>query len=809
MPKELDGLSVTWYPAEVPGTAASALRAAGVAGWSDRDYDAEDWWFRTTFAVESADAAHVLELDGLATLADVWVNGVHQFHGENMFTAERLVLGHLSPVNELAIRFAALAPRLAERRPRPRWRTGLVRHQTLRFVRTTLLGRMPGWSNTAAPVGPWRPVAVRARVEEAPTLLDRHLVARLDGDDGVVILEAVVDGARGQVAELQVGTSSAALEVLTDPDGRSTVTGRVRVPTVERWWPASHGDQPRYPVRLVVGEQTFDLGAVGFRTLEVDRSDGGFRVVVNGVPVFCRGALWVPPDVVSLAAGADAVRAAVARAADAHMNMLRVPGTMVYEDGAFFDACDELGVLVLVDAMLANFDYPEDEAFEASLGRELDQQFARLAGRPSVAVLCGGSEIEQQAAMAGVERGQWTGRLLEQLVPEAAAARLPDTPYVTSSPTGGPLPFGTEEGLTHYYGVGAYLRGFDDIRRSAVRFAGECLAFSVPPEPETVDAVFGGPALAGHHPTWKAAVPRDAGSSWDFEDVRDHYVARLFDVDVRTLRTEDPERYLDLGRAAVAECMAVAFAEWRRAGSPADGGLVLSLRDLVPGAGWGLVDALGHRKAPWFALRRLFAPLALSVTDEGLNGLSAHVANDRAQAWRGTLGVTLLADGATTVEAAEVAIEVAARTSVTVELATAFPSFRDLSYAYRFGPPAHDVVHVELRPEIPTEGDADSSEVVYFPLGQARAREHDLGLSAVARPGADGAWTLECATERVAQWVQVQTPGFEATDSWFHLTPGHPRRVGLRAVSDRDRPRGEVRALNARVAARIVVGEEQ
>ena len=491
------------------------------------------------------------------------------------------------------------------------------------------------------------------------------------------------------------------------------------------------------------------------------------------------------------------------------MNMLRVPGTMVYEDRAFFDACDELGVLVLVDCMLANFDYPEDEAFEASLGRELDQQFALLAGRPSVAVLCGGSEIEQQAAMAGVERGQWTGRLLEQLVPEAAAARLPDTPYVTSSPTGGPLPFGTEEGLTHYYGVGAYLRGFDDVRRSAVRFAGECLAFSVPPESETVDAVFGGPALAGHHPTWKAAVPRDAGSSWDFEDVRDHYVERLFDVDVRTLRTEDPERYLDLGRAAVAECMAVTFAEWRRAGSPADGGLVLSLRDLVPGAGWGLVDALGHPKAPWFALRRQFAPLALSVTDEGLNGLSAHVANDRAAAWRGTLRVTLLADGATTVEQAELAIEVAARTTVTVELATAFPSFRDLSYAYRFGPPSHDVVHVELLAERPVEGDAASSDVVYFPLGHARAREHDLGLSAVARPGADGTWTLDCATERVAQWVQVQAPGFEATDSWFHLAPGHPRRVGLRAVSDRDRPRGDVRALNARVAARIVVGEEQ
>ena len=73
-------------------------------------------------------------------------------------------------------------------------------------------------------------------------------------------------------------------------------------------------------------------------------------------------------------------------------------------------------------------------------------------------------------------------------------------------------------------------------------------------------------------------------------------------------RIEDPERYLDLGRAAVAECMVATISEWRRGGSRCAGALLLSLRDLRPGAGWGVIDSLGRPKSGWFVLRRLFAP---------------------------------------------------------------------------------------------------------------------------------------------------------------------------------------------------------
>ena len=161
-----------------------------------------------------------------------------------------------------------------------------------------------------------------------------------------------------------------------------------------------------------------------------------------------------------------------------------------------------------------------------------------------------------------------------------------------------------------------------------MRFAAECLAFANVPDDEALQPLAGGVASAVHHPRWKAGVPRDAGAGWDFDDVRDHYLRELFGVDPVALRSTDAERYLELSRAVTGEVMAEVFGEWRRAGSPCGGGLVLWLRDLVPGAGWGVLDHRGEPKVAYHHLRRALAPVAVWITDEGLDGVAVHVAND-------------------------------------------------------------------------------------------------------------------------------------------------------------------------------------
>ena len=564
-PPGLAKLAADWLPAEVPGTAAGALRAAGRPA-QYRELDEQDWWFRCRF--DGVPGRRLLELGGLATVADVWWNGALVRHSENMYRAQRVAVDVAAGENELVIRCAALTPQLAGRRPRPRWKTYMVEHQNLRWFRTSLLGRIPGWAVVPPIVGPWRPVRLLGPGDVVPTTV--ALAATCDGDGGVVTasFDVVGDavptdaslritraGAVGEPAEPaevaaaadDLGTVALATVDATagEPDGRFRLEATVRLAAVDRWWPHTHGAQPRYEVWADVGGQTHRLGEVGFRTIAVDRRDGDFRVTVNDVEVFCRGACWMPVDPVAVASPAAVVEHRLGLVRAANMNMLRVPGTTVYEDRHFFEQCDRQGILVWHDCMFAFLDPPQDDAFVEDAVAEVTEAAAAMAGHPSVAIVCGNQEVEEIAAMNGQGGERSSTPFFDETVPAIVGAALPEVAYVTSNPTGGTLPFRMDSGVSQYFGVGGYLRPVEDARRSRVRFAAECLAFATPPEPVTVDEHCGGAYRANHDPSWKAGVHHDAGRSWDMEDVRSFYMASLFGVDPLKERYIDAERALE------------------------------------------------------------------------------------------------------------------------------------------------------------------------------------------------------------------------------------------------------------------------
>jgi beta-mannosidase len=432
--------------------------------------------------------------------------------------------------------------------------------------------------------------------------------------------------------------------------------------------------------------------------------------------------------------------------------------------------------------MFANMDYPDDPAFVSAVELEIDHQLGRLAARPSLAVICGNSEGEQQAAMWGASRELWTPRLFHEVLAGAVRVRCPDVPYVPSSATGGAYPHAANTGPTSYYGVGAYLRPLDDARRSEVRFASECLAFANIPADPALPRV--------HDARWKARSPRDLGAGWDFDDVRDHYVQRVFGVDPVALRWTDHDRYLALGRVATGEVMAQTFGEWRRARSLCRGGLIWFLRDLVPGAGWGVIDASGAPKPCWYLLRRALAPIALAITDEGTNGLAIHAVNDRPARLSARLELALWRAGEIAVGRGELAIEVPAHGALEVAAAQLFEGFLDLSHSHRFGRPVADVVHVSLIAE-----DSSIAEAFWFPGTWNAVRELDVGLTATGTPAA-----LEIRSRRFAQAVAIDAPGYVASDNYFHLAPGQARTIALVGSG---KLRATISALNAEAGARF------
>jgi beta-mannosidase len=504
-------------------------------------------------------------------------------------------------------------------KPRQRWRTMLVEDARLRWVRTQLLGRAPGFSPGPPVVGPYRTVTLVTGERTRP-----RLRAWLEGTTGVV----EVDGEQ-----------------------------RVEYPDAELWWPHTHGTPHLHDV-VVDGEV---VGRVGFRTVE-NRSADSLDLWVNGVRVFCRGAVWTPGDLAALD-GAVALG----------LNLVRVPGIAAYESDAFHARCDELGLLVWQDLMFATFDYPlADESFVATVSDEVRDQCGRLHGHPSTVVVCGSAEHEQQAAMFGVSPGTgYAGELAALLRPLVEASAL-DAVWVDSTPSGGDPVTRVDRGIGQYFGVGAYLRNLPDVRHSRVGFAAECLAFS-----NLTDPLVGG------------GVPRDRGADWDFADVRAHYLWQRYGPDA----TQADAQWV------TGEVMADVFGEWRRPGSGCGGGIVLWLRDVVPGAGWGLLDHEGRLKPAARALAPVLQPVALWLVDEGLNGLDVHVANDRPEPLRGTLEVALLRDDGSPGESASVELSVPAHGHHVAGVEAVLGRFADVSYAYRFGPPPHAGVRAVLTVE--------------------------------------------------------------------------------------------------------------
>ena len=641
------------------------------------DVDAQQWIFTARLPRMSPGAGDelALELDGLATRCELRIGGELVLSSQSMHAAYTVVL---EPRWDGAAAELTVLPLYdgVPSKPRARWRAALVEDGRLRWLRTTLLGRAPSFALGPPPVGPWRPsrVVLRTGVAVDAVDLSAQLDASGDGQVRVVADVRALDGQQLVGARVEVGADgSAAIAELTV--SADSVSGAAAVLAPRLWWPRGYGDAHRYPVRLVLtttaGEHVVDVGWVGFRRLENDPSAGtdGFAPVVNGVPVFVRGVVWVP--------GGDAARQ-LAELTAAGLNAIRVVGTGCYETPELHELCDEYGVLVWQDLMLANLDYPtQDDDFSHELEAEVQTVMSGLRARPSTVALCGGSEVEQQAAMLGLDPGLGRDPWLLQLMNAEAG----DAIVVPNAPSGGALPFDPREGVANYYGVGGYRRPLSDARTSGVRFASECLALAnVPDDDALLDE----------------GVPRDRGADWDFADVRDHYLQTLFGEDPTELRAADRTRYAQLSREVSALLMAEVFGEWRRAESPSRGGFVLWSRDLVPGSGWGVLDVTGRPKAALRGLSTVWAPVAVWTVDEGLGGVDVHIANDGPTAVDGELVVELAREDGTVVDAARRRVTVVPHSVSRCGIEAVLGHFVDASYAYRFGPRGHDEIRVSF-----------------------------------------------------------------------------------------------------------------
>lgn len=621
------------FPASVPGCVHTDLLAAGVIGHPNDGYNERelswigwtDWAYRCTFVAGEELRAHErveLVCDGLDTIATIELNGQIVGSAANMHHPHRF---DVRPAlrqgeNELTVCFRGPLAQAREQEaihgPRPfngDW-------GPYNYIRKMACNFGWDWGPMVPTAGIWRDIGLHAwsgvRLDSV-----RPLVRRAEGDEWVVDVHVNLEWAAPPAAaprDVRVGA--------TVPEGGARGAVRVtaedaavhvplRVCGPKLWWPRGCGEPVLYDVQVELetggASEPLDRWAarIGFRTVCLntgpDEVGSAFTIEINGRPVFCRGANWIPEGLFPAALTPKDYRTRLQQAADANMNMLRVWGGGIYEHPAFYETCDELGLLVWQDFMLACSTYPEEEPFRSQFEAEARYNITRLSPHPSVVLYCGGNECvwayERWGFKERMQPGQsWGAGYYFDLFPRLMAELDPTRLYWPNSPYSGSCDIDVlscEHGNHHLWD--AAVEGYRDF---VPRFVSE-FGHQSPPNWATLrealrpeDLTIGSPALQHRQRAM-------GGDAVRYEVPLGQWFPRP--------QTFDDWHFLAQLLQARAICLGI---EWLRSQQPrCMGALYWQLNDCWAGHSWSAIDWRGRRKPLWYASRRAYAPRLLTI----------------------------------------------------------------------------------------------------------------------------------------------------------------------------------------------------
>ena len=566
---------------------------------------------------------------------------------------------------------------------------------------------------------------------------------------------------------LRIAILSPAGEMLAQGDG-DTLEATIEQP--EFWWTNDLSDRDEQPLYTVKIEALHDgqcvdvmTKKIGLRTIELNREADAygrnFQFVLNGVPVFAKGANWIPPDAFPDRAEAQGVRRILlAQCVEANMNMVRVWGGGCYETDEFYDLCDSMGLLVWQDFAFACAPYPFDRGdFLQNVKDEIEYNVARLRHRASLALWCGNNELESSAILwlpyrkLQAEQGKFFWGTLPGWVKGLDA----QTPFISTSPTGGAFMKGVEsdgEGDTHIWHVWHGMQGLPYFRKRLTRFCSEFGQQSFP-DMRTVRSFAG----EGEPKLSDAAMKSHQKCISGNQKIL-YYIAANYRL---------PKNFNDLvylSQITQADCVAYATEHWRRNRGRCNGSLYWQLNDNWPVTSWSSIDYAGRAKALQYYARRFNEPVCVSIDDDrGVTKLYVH--NDMREARRLNLEQQLMDFDGRVLYAHERPVEAPALSAVAVA---------DLT-GHERGP------GLVLRARLKDGGEVVSQRTLLF------GKEKNLDLpqcefaSSVEVKG-DAAY-VTIRSDRFARAVLIESDLLEGnfSDNFMDVFPGEPVTVTVGA----------------------------
>ncbi len=795
---ETDG---AWRPAVVPGVVhADLLRNKLIGDPYYRDNESKvqwieraDWEYRTEVEVSAKllGMQHVeMVLEGLDAVAEVRVNGALVLKADNMFREWRVdVKGKLKPgKNEIAVSFPNVGAEAAKVAATDPWRKltqPLPAEKT--YVRKAAFEYGWDWGPRLVTVGIWRPV--RLEGWNAARISNLY-VRQKDVSQTVarVVVEAEVTAAGEERAEVEVHAALGGFEkqwtvVAQLHAGVNQVSVPVEIAKPELWYPAGYGAHPlyRFEASVRVGGVRVDVreAKVGLRSIvlrrDVDEWGRSFELVVNGIPVFAKGADVIPFDALFTRVTTEQYRSVLESAVAANMNMVRHWGGGYYETDEFYAICDELGIMVWQDFMFGNEWQPGTYSFKLNVEKEAEEQVRRLRNHPSVVLWCGNNETETswqwaqnadviKALPADVQRHMWQDylTLFSGVIARAVERGEPEVPYWPSSPSADYEDTSEtyQSGDMHNWAVWHGMLPLKGYEKSFPRFMTE-YGFQSFPEMRTVESFTEPEDRTGiTTPVMLAHQKNVAGNQKIHE-----YMLRDYP------EPKDFRSFLYVSQVLQAEAVKIGAEHLRRIRPRSMGSIYWQLNDCWPVASWSSLDYYGRWKALHYYARRFYNDVLVLPHEED-GGVAVYGVSDRVAGSDARLRVRLMTMDGKVLKEMEQAVTLPGLKSTVLARVAEAEWLKDA-----------DGARVFLVAELMAGGKTVSRNLLFF-RETKDVRLEPARLETTVSP-MGGGYRVRVAAKVLARDVYVETGSVDGkvSDNYFDVLPGEVVEIEVKTAA--------------------------
>lgn len=631
-----------WLKAKVPGVVhLDLLRNRRIpdpffrmneleVAWVEEKY----WLYKREFFVDRKFLNHdlvILKFHGLDTFATIWLNGEQVAKTANMFHEHEFDVKKLlkEGKNVLAVKFESPKRVLDGMYNKSDVKLMGGDYPPIVFGRKAQYSFGWDWGPRLATSGIWRSVVLQAydicRIESFYFSSDFKDLKSSKINVSVSV-EAFKEGnIKVKVRIHGFGEDQVKEEVKEVVVGMNDFKFELIVQNPKLWWPNGYGEQNLYDLEITVEGPSGILDSigrkVGIRRIEVVQEKDGegktFFFRVNSIPIFCKGANWIPADSFLPRASRQVYDYLLSRAKDMNMNMIRVWGGGIYEDEVFYELCDEKGLMVWQDFMFACAEYPEEEWFFELIRKEAEKVIKRLRNHACLAIWCGNNEnhVFYRWAWSRTRDRFYGETVYHKILPELCSKLDPSTFYWPSSPYGGEDPNSQSEGDRHNWEVWSMFRDYTEYLMDKGRFLSE-FGFQSAPSLETIKKFT---LPEDRHPQSKVFEHHNKQRGgperlWGF-------LLMHFKIPM-TLRG-----FVYLTQINQGEAMKVGVEHWRRRMFKTGGALIWQLNDCWPVSSWSLIDYYGDLKASYYYVKRAFDPINISLLLKE-DAVEAWVCND-------------------------------------------------------------------------------------------------------------------------------------------------------------------------------------